>query len=169
MTESFYYAIFQKYRNGRLIVDANLLLLYLVGNFNAKKINTFKRTQNYTYDDYLMLRKFVGFFTKVVTTPNILTEVSNLSFPLNKQNEYKVFPAFRSIIQSLTEEFVESLAASEALEFTKFGLTDAVIAELAKKDHLILTDDFPLYNYLQLNQIDVINFNHIRSESWLKR
>jgi hypothetical protein len=109
----------------------------------------------------------VSHFKSVLTTPNILTEVSNLSASFNEQFDFQVSPPFHKLIASLTEEYVQSLAASEQASFNKFGLTDSVIVHLANRDCLILTDDFPLYSYLQKKGIDVLNFNHLRSERWL--
>ena len=46
--------------------------------------------------------------------------------------------------------------------FPRFGLTDTAILLAAKGKYLVLTDDFPLAQYLQTEAIDVINFNHVR-------
>ena len=50
--------------------------------------------------------------------------------------------------------------------FTQFrlgeiGITDAGILMLASQNYLVLTDDLPLFNYLQSQSVDVINFNHL--------
>jgi hypothetical protein len=167
MTNTYIASLIAKYRTGSLVVDTNLLILYLVGNFNPDRISSFKRTQVYSQEDFYTLKSLVRHFSSVVTTPNILTEVSNLSSSLSQQFEHKIFTPFQKLIASLTEEYVQSIAASRHESFVRFGLTDSVIWELAKRDYLVLTDDFPLFGYLQSHRIDAINFNHIRSERWL--
>ena len=167
MKNTYIASLIIKYKTGNLLVDTNLLILYLVGRFNPQRISSFKRTQSYTLEDFLALKSLVSHFNSILTTPNILTEVSNLSFKLNEQFQFQLFPSFHKLIASLNEEYVNSIAASEQESFNRFGLTDSIIVELAKRDCLILTDDFPLFGYLQSHRIDAINFNHIRSERWL--
>jgi len=41
-------------------------------------------------------------------------------------------------------------------------LTDSSILLAARNGFLILTDDFPLSNFLASEGLDVINFNHLR-------
>ncbi len=52
--------------------------------------------------------------------------------------------------------------------FSKFGLTDSAIIELVKEKYLVLTDDAILFQYLEKNRIDVINFTHLRTPSLLR-
>ncbi len=59
-------------------VDANLLVLLIVGNVNYGHIPKHKRTKAYTVDDYHKLCSILGKVGQIFVTPNILTEVSNL-------------------------------------------------------------------------------------------
>lgn len=56
-----------------------------------------------------------------------------------------------------------SSEVSQNQEFIKFGLTDAVIINLAQKSCLVLTAEFPLANYLRGLDVDVINFWNLKS------
>ena len=47
--------------------------------------------------------------------------------------------------------------------FPRFGLTDTAILRAARREYLVLTDDFRLAQYLGSRNIDVINFNHLRT------
>lgn len=40
--------LIEKHRANGLLIDANLLILYLIGKTNKDRIPTFKRTQQYT-------------------------------------------------------------------------------------------------------------------------
>jgi hypothetical protein len=58
------------------------------------------------------------------------------------------------------------LETREGLFFAVIGLSDAVIAEIANRDLLVMTTDGPLYHYLQTIGLPVLNFNHIRTLYW---
>jgi uncharacterized protein YacL len=47
--------------------------------------------------------------------------------------------------------------------FPKLGLTDTAIFRAATGKFLVLTDDFRLAQYLSSQNVDVVNFNHLRT------
>ena len=68
----------KKYRSLGLLVDTNLLMLLWVGRWNSAFISRHKRTNQFDANDYGLLEMLVELFTKVVVTPCILAEASNL-------------------------------------------------------------------------------------------
>lgn len=154
--------IFNNYRNKGILIDSNILLLFLVGTYNPLRIQNFKRTQKYTVEDFDLLKSFVKFFTKVITTPNILTEVSNLCSDLPEQFKLE----FVKQIEVLKEHYVPSSEISKLEHFKKYGLTDSGIINLVKGKYLVLSDDLPLVGYLQSKYIDAINFTNLRIINW---
>lgn len=70
-------AYIKQYRRKGIIVDTNLLLLALIGGTSS--IVEFKRTCGYSDADYQLLLKVIDQFEKLVSTPHILAEVSNLT------------------------------------------------------------------------------------------
>ena len=159
-------ALVARYRHKGLLVDTNLLLLYIVGKNDPERIPRFKRTMSFTIEEFDLLSKFFEIFDKLVTTPNVLTEVSNLLRGLPENLCFSFFNDFATRIPTFEEHFTSSAALSSSPLFHKFGLTDCGIVELVKDSYLVLTDDFPLVGYLQNRNIDVINFNHIRTLAW---
>ena len=149
-----------------VLLDANLLLLYQVGRFNESAIKTFPHTKQYTTDDFRLLERVVKRFSSVVTTPNILTEVSNLSGKLNAVSLKSFREAFKTTIDLVGEYYCTSKVASDGSAFLKFGLTDAGIISICRNKFLVLTDDLPLAQWLASKGIDVLNFNHIRQIGW---
>lgn len=149
-----------------ILVDTNLLLLYFVGLLDRNQVQRFKRTQQYTAEDHKTLLAFLRRFDKIMTTPNILTEVSNLSGQFGEPIRSDYFKAFSRGISLLKEHYVESSRSAEAEHFVPMGLTDTAILGLAAAGHLVLTDDFPLAQRLQKAGADVINFNHVRTLAW---
>lgn len=148
-----------------MLVDTNLLLLYFVGLYNPSLIPQFKRTRIFTVNDFDVLQNFIALFSKVVTTPNILTEVSNLSNQLAENHHADYYAVFASRLIVLEEQYVASADVCALNHFKKFGLTDSGIVYLVKDKYLVLTDDFRLSGFLQSTGIDTINFNHIRDLS----
>ena len=155
-------ALIAKYRNRGLLIDSNLLILYFVGEFSRERIATHRRTKKFTVNDYFFVKAIVESFARKVTTPNILTEVSNLAGDIPDGLRLDFFRSMREHFELLDETHLSSKTAAASPTFLRFGLTDAVITEVANQRCLVLTDDFPLANYLSSIQADVINFNHYR-------
>lgn len=152
------------YSRKGLLVDSNLLLLYFVGAYDPARISTFKGTsaKGFREEDFNLLIRLVGCFEKIVTTLNILTEVSNLSNQLRRDKKQTYYADFARQVEFLTEHYTESREISRLPHFAELGLTDSGIMDLAKGSFLVLTDDGPLFGYLQNTGIDAINFNHVR-------
>ena len=101
----------------------------------------------------------------LITTPHVLTEVSNLG-DLHG-HELELFRSwFVRTVEQSREHYDESRLVVRADCFQRLGLTDAAIAALARRNYLFLTDDFDLYSTLARQGADAINFNHLRSRDW---
>jgi len=158
--------VIAKYSQKGILVDTNILLLYIVGKTNKRRVPIFKRTDRFAPEDFDTLSKILTKFQKVITTPSILTEVSNLANQLNEPERAQCFTFFASEIQNIEENYCDSKLASQEPKFLTFGLTDCGIAQISQDKYLVLTDDFPLSNYLTNKGIDTLNFNHIRHLGW---
>lgn len=158
--------ILAKYRGKGIIIDTNLLLLFVVGSYDQNRIATFKRTKKFGKDDYMLVKRFVDCFKTIRTTPSILTEVSNHLNQLPEELQAEFYVAFSDCIANLFEVYEKSVTLSKIDSFTKYGLTDTSIIEDAKNNYVVLTDDFPLSGYLNASGVDAINFNHLRMISW---
>ena len=150
------------YARKGILIDTNILLLYFVGTFDPDRILSFKRTAQFTLEDYRTLLLLLRPFERIVTTPNILTEVGNLSDKLGAS----YLQLFAEQIGLMEEHYIDSRGIVAQEEFTRIGLTDTGIIHLSRSEYLVLTDDFPLSQRLEKNGLDVINFNHIRPLGW---
>jgi hypothetical protein len=157
--------LINKHRGSGLLVDTNLLLLYLIGRTNKNRILNFKRTQAYTIDDFDLLNRFMAEFKVLITPPHVLTEVSNLG-DLQRQEREVFRSCFVQIVEQSREHYDERLSAVQETCFRRLGLTDAAIAALASQGFLFLTDDLDLYLTLVEQRVDAINFNHLRPLNW---
>lgn len=164
MSFEFFVTLMGKHRHKGLLIDTNVLLLLLVGSLDSKLIGNFKTTANQGFDeaDFNLLRAFVGKFHKIVTTPHILTEVSNHADKIKGDHHKKIFERFVCLIEQLDERIEPTKLLTKSDAFVGFGLTGTAISSLASKNLLVLTADFPLVGYLQKKNVDVINFNHLR-------
>ncbi|HXG65552.1 MAG TPA: PIN domain-containing protein [Blastocatellia bacterium] len=151
-----------RYVQKGILIDTNILLLYFIGSFDPNLISNFKRTIQFTVEDYKILLLLLRPFEKLITTPNILTEVSNLSGQLGEPARTSYFQVFAEKIALLEEHYIHSHEAAAQEDFLRFGLTDTNTFNLSKDQYLVLTDDFRLSQCLQKKDIDAINFNHIR-------
>lgn len=159
-------ALFARYRQAGILVDTNILLLYVVGLANRKRILSFKRTKQFTPEDFDLLVQILKSFQRVVTTPNILTEVNSLANQLGEPERSKCLQIFGQTIARFEEIYKPSQQLAQLPEFQRFGLTDCGILNLAQRSYLVLTDDLRLAATLQRKGIDTVNFNNIRFLGW---
>lgn len=151
------------HRKERLLIDSNLLLLLFVGQYDPTRIERFKRTDQFTIEDFELLVEYIKQFREVVTTPSILTEVSNLLGQLPENLKYLFWQHFGRGLKNLNEHYTRSQELGGEKGFSRFGLTDTAILKAANETCRVLTDDFRLAQYLIGHNIDVINFNHLRT------
>jgi hypothetical protein len=158
--------LISRYAARGALVDSNMMLLHFVGGFQPELIRRFKRTAQFTVEDYHLLRYVLAQFRSIITTPRVLSEVGNLSAQLGEPLRREYFAHFARGIALLDEHYVTSADAARHEGFTRFGLTDCGIADLAVRKYLVLTDDLRLAQYLGSLGVDALNFNHIRTLSW---
>lgn len=153
-----------------IIVDSNIMLLFLVGCYDINFISKFKRTMKYTIEEYYFIRDLLTtsyYKDKIYTSPHILTELSNLSMEIKGDIRKKYFNFFIKILNNACEIYIEKNRILEFKELSKFGTTDIGIYKIAKKNNfLVLTDDFRLSSYLLHNCIDAFNLRNISQYLW---
>ncbi|MGA2350954.1 MAG: hypothetical protein ABSF70_11010 [Terracidiphilus sp.] len=152
-----------KYRSKGILIDANLALLYLVGSFNLRLVGDgkFNKLSNYDLEDFRMLLRLKNKFKKAVTTPHVLTEVSNLINDLPEQTKAGCLKKFHGTFVEIDEISVPSMEAAQRPEFHFLGLTDSALA-LVSDQYLIVTDDARLVKKMNESGLVALNFNHLR-------
>jgi len=71
--------LIEKHRSKGVLLDTNLLVLFLVGQIDRRQISVFKRTRNFSVEDFHLLGRLVGTFGTLITTPHVLAQVSDLT------------------------------------------------------------------------------------------
>jgi hypothetical protein len=149
-----------KHRGKGALLDANLLLVYVVGKTHPGMLRDCHYTKQYQYD-LPLIERVVEWFSKIYTTPNVLTEVSNLGGKLGCE----FFDTLGNVVTLLNERYCPSKEASGYTYFRTVGLTDAGLCMIAA-EHLVVTADYDLYQILRKNNVDAVNFNHLRPLAW---
>ena len=66
-------ALIEKHESKGVLVDTNLLVLFFVSLVNKRRIPEFKRTQDFTIDDFDLLVRLITWFGKLIATPHVLS------------------------------------------------------------------------------------------------
>ncbi len=159
---------FCKNTGKEVVADANVLILYLVGSTNINYIKKVKATKIFSEDDYYNLKNIIERFETVLTTPNILTEVSNLAGQKKKYEKElyfkeELFENFGDWIckNSTVEKFIISEEITKDHVFNRLGLTDTAIIKLLEKQSGVITTDLKLRLELENRGLKVLNFTYL--------
>jgi hypothetical protein len=146
--------LLEKFHGKRLLIDTNLLHSYFQGCF-YRAYQQVPRHKEFKEDEFDLLARIIEQYKKagkVLTTPHLLTELSNISKKL-KENRPAFLIFIRSMIQDLEERFEARRIGAARLSgkdyFVTFGLADAAIIDLTFDALLVLTNDKPMARYLK--------------------
>lgn len=146
------------------MLDANLLIVLIVGLNDPAQVGRHKRTREYSVEDFELLRSLVAKVDQVVVTTNALTECSNLLRQTSEPLASELMLLLAAVITEADERHCPSIEASRRPDFPRLGLTDAVMLEIIGDDLPLITADLDLYlAALKECPTAVSNFNHLRS------
>ena len=148
----------------QILVDANLLVLFVVGRTGREFIGKHRRLREFSADDYDRLLRVIGGVGRVVVTPNTLTETSNL-LGLHKDPERSQFlQMLRFLVEHSEEVSVASVDACRSGAFLRLGLTDAVLLEIISAEIPLITVDLDLYVAASKKEPNAaFNFRHLQT------
>jgi hypothetical protein len=149
----------------QVVLDAQLLLLLVVGLVSLDEVGRHRRLSAYSTDDFRLLVDLLGRFDEVVVTPNTLTETSNLlAYGVDGPKLGALREELRNLVERSSELHVPSAVAVAHTEFPRLGLTDSVLLELLLNHGVLVTADLDLYLAAQrlVSVNRSINFNHLR-------
>jgi predicted nucleic acid-binding protein len=153
-------------RRAGLLIDTNLLVLFIVGSVNPNRIERFKRTSQYTRSDYQLLLSVLDHFEHLYTSAHVMAEVSNLT-DLTGRERILARRRLKDMLDILREPWMPSVRAAQSARYESLGLTDASVMALAREHKCaVLTADFDLYLALSRDGIPVLNFAHVQQLSW---
>jgi hypothetical protein len=91
-----------------IFADTNALVLLVVGLIDKSLISSHRRTSIYESIDFENLMFLIGDLEKIVTTPNVLTEMDNLLNNFQKGHRWIYFQVLKELITKTSEKFLES-------------------------------------------------------------
>jgi hypothetical protein len=143
-------------------IDANLLVLLVVGLADAELVARHRRLKTFTADDLALLELLIEESAGVVVTPNTLTEASNHLRNIEEPSKTRISLVFRNFISNVQEVYVTSADASARDEFLWLGLSDASLLEVAREEVVVLSTDANLCIAAANAGYEAVNFNHLR-------
>ena len=151
-----------------LVIDSGLLVLLIVGAVDPTYIAKHKRTDVYSVANFEMLRDMVQRAPKIICTPHILAETSNLLRQIGEPKKSEMMESFQRLIvdaAEFEEMAISSKVASKAPSFIRLGLTDAAIVSLDREAVHILTVDHSLHIEASRNNFEVTNLTPLFHDS----
>jgi hypothetical protein len=151
----------------KILVDTNLLLLFVVGSTSREWIRRHKRLGAFDVRDYMILARILTAAEKLVVTPNILTETSNLLGSPKNPSDHALFRTLAEIVETadiLEEVYVPSAEVAKTRQFQYLGLTDAGILSLKDQNAVILTRDERLASECMNMGLSVLPFDPVGVE-----
>lgn len=158
-----------------LLVDTNVLVLFAVGQSRPDSIGG-KRLEKYTAAHFQTMSRVVAASKRVIITPHVLAESSNLislalygdamtnALALLLSNEWRFAGDDSGDTTTIVERHVPKNSFDSALAL-RLGVADAGLAAIAvATQSILLTDDFQLWgNVISLGG-KAVNFNDVWNE-----
>jgi hypothetical protein len=158
--------LLRRHQRSGAVLDSNLLLLMVVGGVNETLVEMHRRTSSFTVDDFRLLRRMLTGFRLILTTPNVLTELSNLSRQVGEPWRTTLAKRLATVIPQMRESYYRSDELVGFDEFPNVGLADCSLLMLGRKGRLVFTTDFEQYRILHTARCAAINFNQLREQEW---
>lgn len=146
-----------------LAIDTNLTLLLVVGRAERGLITRHKRLSAFTEADYQLLLGFIAIAPRVVTTPNALTEISNLAaFGITDPARSRIVASVATLTETLDEVYFPSREITRDEAFDRLGLADCAWLSLLDRETQLLTTDQALFIEATRRGFDAVNFRYVQ-------
>ncbi|MBI1972991.1 hypothetical protein HYS50_03225 [Candidatus Woesearchaeota archaeon] len=127
--------ILLKHLRKDILLDTGPLLLLLVGKYNSSLLPAFKRLSGRTEQEFMKLQAFLSKFRKIVVTPHVLAEMSNLAKSLGENTFSSFLERCVEDLKKFGETFIDKDEIIKRDEFKHFGITDTGIIIAGEKNY----------------------------------
>jgi predicted nucleic acid-binding protein len=141
-----------------VIIDTNIFILFLAGQINENRIKNYTRNSLYTKEDYYFLLNILSHYDRIITSPNILTEVDNILNRITGEDKYKYLILVKTIYKQTMEKYIKTEIISQNMFFDTLGITDSAILMMAKESDLLISGDSSLCDYAKSLNIKTFDF-----------
>lgn len=150
-----------------LLIDTNMLIVLLIGSYSPDLIPKCEKTSDYDENDFIYIKRLIAETrAKIIVTPHILAEVSNLTFRgiIYEPGFSQYVEGLIAILQESQEHHIKkaSLMGHTGL-LASFGFTDLSVLEAAKElKCAVLTNESSLTTLLIDEKCPTRNMDYIR-------
>jgi len=141
-----------------VVIDSNIFILFLVGQINENKIKNYTRNSIYSKEDYYFLINILSKYDRIITSPNILTEVDNILNRITGDDKYRYLAIVKNIYKQTIEKYLETESVSQNWFFDILGITDSAIIIMARECDLLISADSALCDYAKSLGIETFDF-----------
>jgi len=141
-----------------VIIDTNIFILFLAGQINENRIENYTRNSLYKREDYYFLLSILSGYDRIITSPNILTEVDNILNRITGEDKYKYLVLVKTIYKQTIEKYIETETVAQNWFFDTLGITDSSILMMAKNCELLISGDSSLCDYAKSLNINTFDF-----------
>jgi hypothetical protein len=150
-----------------LLLDTNLLVVFVVGLTDRGEIGKHKRTRDYTPEDFDRLLVEMNKYQELWVTSQSVAECSNLIRQIHSALAERLMQTLSNLVSRINESNMSSRDLFMERCVLTLGVTDAGIAKKSRRVTNLLTADLDLYLEVSQKYGNAINFNHIRTGAWV--
>ena len=144
----------------RLLIDTNVLLLWMIGSHDRRLVGTHRRVVHFDGGNFDLLGREIARFDQLVTTGAVLCELSSL---LGNDFHRSVARTFSAVAGPMAEASSPKELVVEHRSFSQLGFADVSVLLALDAQTSLLTDDARLYGLALSDGFEARNFNHLRT------
>jgi hypothetical protein len=149
-----------------ILIDTNLAILLCVGISGTRNIEKHKRLAGYDEQDFQLLTELLGDDPKLVFSPYVLGETSNLVRQVANPLKSQLAKDLREMVLRADEIQVPCSKIVDDNRYLDLGVTDAALLTIlsAHPKLVLLTEDANLYIAASQRGYLAFNFSHVRDQ-----
>lgn len=148
--------------HGPVLIDTNVLLLYVTGATGRQIIAAHKRcSSQFDEDDYDLLLELLGDDPELILLPNMVTETSNLLAQIANPYKDALLRSFKGAVLTFPKDYLASRIAVALPDFRLLRLTDCALLAMPNPALHLLTVDLGLYLAFLRAGRPATNFRHV--------
>lgn len=146
----------------RLLLDTNVLVLWIVGNINPTLIGQHRRLREFDGEDLEIVNALALQSEDHISTPHVLAETSNFIGSGLQEMVKGGGTALTDYIGFLNEIHIPAQIIAATPAMMSLGLTDSGVLHLADENTCVISMDFHLCNRLSQKGVQAINPRNFR-------
>jgi len=97
-------------------------------------------------------------YDRIITSPNILTEVDNILNRIGGEDKYKYLVLVKTMYKQTIEKYIKTEKITQNWYFDSLGITDSSILMMAKDCELLISGDSSLCDHAKSLNIKTFDF-----------